>query len=338
MKRYFHLLLLFLMAVACNKTDLAVSEERPSDIRAIGDFIRNNYDLSLLSAALQQTGLIDSLNTNGTLTVWAPDNAAFKALGVLKPGDFSKMNQDSLRASLRNLIQTERLFIPDIPTQMDNKYIAMGGGPLYISISAFGNNADNYRATVNGCYVYEAPKRNLSLRNGVLHLLKGVPKYFPQTAQDFLAADTSLSIFVTLMKKSGQWEALKNEGPYTVYAPQNNVFQQYGLTADSINRLDVKKYKPVAFSVYTLGLQPHHIFAGDLDILGAYNSRILLDGYGISPGGSINIWAPNGYSGYHSPGFIGYAGGVKGQDNLTSNAVVFRLNNIMLYPDSLLIK
>ncbi|NLR82431.1 fasciclin domain-containing protein [Chitinophaga eiseniae] len=340
MKRYFpfYIFLLTLLAAACKKLDIT-SDDHTADVRMVGDFIHNNYDLSLLSAALQKTGFLDSLNADGPFTVWAPDNQAFKALGINKPEDFNGMNTDSLRTSLKNLVIKDRLYIAAIPTQLDNRYATLGNMTSYVSVGVIGNNADAYPAVFNGGMVYDAPKRNLAMKNGVVHVIQAVPKYVPQQITDYLSADTSLSVFVTLLKKTKQWETLKTDGPFTVYAPSNSAFLGYNLTADSINKLDVSRYNPLAFNIYTLCLQPHHILMKDFDVIGAYSEKLDIgSGYFINPHGNFTIWAPGGRWGAHSPGGITVDGGAKGQDIMVSNGVINRMNNILLYPDSLLIK
>ncbi|NIG57127.1 fasciclin domain-containing protein [Chitinophaga sp. Cy-1792] len=333
------IVLVFLGMVSCKKTDLTVDQERNSDIRSAGDFINNNYDLSLFAAALTKIGYLDSLNaTDKQYTVWAPDNNAFNNLGFKNASDFNTMNVDSLRFAVKNLILTNRYYTADFPSQLDNIYTTAAGGPLWISVVANNPNADAYTVSVSGCEVYASPKRNIALRNGVLHILKSVPKYFDQTLQDRIAADTSLVLFAALMKKTSQWDALKTQSPLTVYAPVNNVFKGYKLTADSISRIDVKRYKPVAFTIYTLGLKAHHLFSNDLNLVGGGNARLYVDGYGVAPAQMINIWTPEGKYAYHSPSYIRMADGDKGKDFLVNNGVLHRIDNVMLYPDSLLIK
>jgi uncharacterized surface protein with fasciclin (FAS1) repeats len=334
------LLLILLLIAACKKTDLTVSQEHQSDIRPVGDFIRNNYDLSLLSAALQKTGLLDSLNGAGPFTIWTPDNKAFNGLGISRPEDFDSLDIDSLRYMMKYLIIPQRLYISDFPTQLDTRYATLSGGLQNVSVAALGNNADAFRIVVDGCTVYDAPKRNIALKNGVLHLLQTLPRYYPQkTIQDLLAADTSLSLFAALMKKSNQWDSLKLAGPYTVYAPVNSVFRRYGLTEDSIARLNVQRYKPLAFNIYTLSLKPHHLLSTDWGLAGGYNASIKLDGgYALAAGYYINVWAPGQRYGYHGPGGVNYADGQQGQNNMADNGVLFHISNVLLYPDSLLIK
>ncbi|MBC9929783.1 fasciclin domain-containing protein [Chitinophaga qingshengii] len=341
MKRYIpcYIFLLTLLAFACKKIDVT-PDDRVSGIRTIGDFIHNNYDLSLFSAALQKTGLLDSLNTDGPFTVWAPDNKAYNALGINKPEDFNRMNTDSLRIALKNLMFSDRLYTSVIPTQLDNRYTCLGGMLSYVSVGTIGANADAFPTAFNGSIVYEPGKRNLAMKNGVVHVLKAVPKYTEKNTQEILAADTTLSIFVALLKKTNQWDALKTEGPFTVYAPVNEAFRNCQLTPDSIARIDLSRYKPLAFSVYTLRLQPHHILMNDLWVIGATSARVDLgDGYTLNPGSTFNVYAPGEKWNYHSPNNgINIADGAKGQDIMTTNGVVNRLNNILLYPDSLLIQ
>jgi hypothetical protein len=257
----------------------------------------------------------------------------------MKPEDFNGMNADSLRTSLKNLVIKDRLYIANLPTQLDSRYPCLGGMQCYLSVGVIGTNPDAFPVTFNGSWIYDAPKRNLAMKNGVIHIMKAVPKYREQSTQDFLAADTSLSLFVVLLKKTNQWDTLKTAGPFTIYAPVNAAFLNYNLTADSINKLDVSRYNPLAFNIYTLGLKPHHILMGDFGVIGAYSEKLNLgSGYTMNPGFSFTLWAPNGQWGYHGPNTVTIADGAKGQDIMVTNGVINHLNNILLYPDSLLIK
>ncbi len=340
------LLLGLFLAVSCKNDDLTLDNRQQAAVRPMGDFIKNNYDLSLLNAALEKTGLLDSLNGKGPFTMWAPDNAAFNGLGIARPDDFNSMDMDSLRSSLKYLVLLSRTYISNLPTQLDSKFISWSGQIEYVSVKSNNTpNADGFSVAVDGVMVDGDPKRNIPLQNGVMHLLDVMPKYFPGTLQDFLAKDTALSLFVDFMKKGNLWDSLKMTGPYTIFAPTNQAFLQYGLTADSIARMDASKYNPLAFSIYCLGMQPHHIFSSDVSMIGSNiydGTAIQIGPYYVTPDGyqpgTVYIARAIGLNFQDGPGSANGTDGDRGKDNLTDNGIVFHIDNILLYPDSLKIK
>lgn len=343
MKRSILLYMLpLLLAFGCKNTDLALPAPPTSALRPLGDYVNNNYDLSLLAAALKKTGLLDTLNGTGPYTMWAPNNAAFNALGVYSPLKFDSVNVDSLRYALRNMILSGHTYISDLPTQLDNKFqtLNMDNSVAYISVKPVGTNVDAATVTIDGCTVNSAPQRNIALQNGVLHIILNVPKYIRGTAQDFLAADTSLSLFQAFLKKANVWDSLKLDGPYTIYAPVNAAFLKYGLTADSINKLDVSRYDRLVFTAYAMALKPHHVFANDFGFA-AYGAAITLGNVyqtSISSYNGVNVSRIDGRQNFNSPRPIPVAGGARGLDYMTDNGVVSYISDIMFYPDSLLIK
>ncbi|PUZ21844.1 hypothetical protein DCC81_24980 [Chitinophaga parva] len=314
----------------CKKNALTV-DQPSSSIRAMGDFIRNNYNLSLLAAGLQKIGFLDSLNT-GTYTLFAPENSAFNAMGITRASDFDNMNTDSLRQALKYLVIPGRVYIADLPTQLDNIYTSLSGGPLYVSVTSYGNGADNYRVVINGCPVEDAPKRNIALTNGAMHLLQAIPKYFPGTIQGFLAKDTAATLFVQLLKQSRQWDSLALKGPYTVYAPTNDVMLRYGLTADSIAHIDVSRYQPIAYRIYTLGMAVHHVFSTDKSMVSVPNATVSVYGWTIMPDASLFIRPADGKTGAYGPSSVYYGDGRLSKDNLTDNGVVYHIKDLMNYP------
>jgi uncharacterized surface protein with fasciclin (FAS1) repeats len=343
MKRIFLYILPLFIVFGCKNTDLTIPASPTDNLRNMGDFINNNYDFSMLTAALKKTNLLDSLNAVGPFTIWAPDNAAFASAGYYSPLRFDSVNVDSLRYALKYLILPSRTYISNLPTQLDLKYKNLNGDSSvqYISVLAQGTNGDAYPVTIDGCSVNSAPQRNIGLQNGVVHVLSRMPQNWGGTIQSRIARDTSFSIFEALMKKANLWDSLALPGPYTAYAPDNNAFRKYGMDADSIARIDMSRYNPLAFNVYVLGLQPHHLFMSDFSMVGGYGAALTLGlNYTLAPNLPTGIfirYTANG-SATFTPGFINIVGGYAGEDNLTNNGIFNHIDNLIFYPDSLLIK
>lgn len=66
--------------VSSDNTILSVLEKRPGNGQTIVDIAAGNQSFTYLVAAVQFAGLVDVLNGNRQFTVFAPTDAAFKAL------------------------------------------------------------------------------------------------------------------------------------------------------------------------------------------------------------------------------------------------------------------
>ncbi|SJZ62364.1 Uncaracterized surface protein containing fasciclin (FAS1) repeats [Chitinophaga eiseniae] len=351
-----YLFFFFLLVIAgCRKDDLMPPRET-APVRAMGDFIRNNYDLSLFAAAIQKAGLLDSLNQTGPFTCFAPDNKAFNDMGITRARDFDAMNPDSLRLLVSYHVFKDRKYISEFPLQMGNKYVTLAGAELYVSVANIANAThtppENRNVFVNGAMVYDAPKRNVALSNGVVHVIRKPLGFKPVTIQDHLLADTSLSIFVTVMKRCKLWDGLKEKGPFTVFAPDNEAFRKYNISADSAARLDPEKYEAVAFNIYPLALKPKRIFSTDwTQIAGTYgpiSSMINIGNFAIKPVYDYNSYnntenvfihmmdVVTGQPSTNGPSALGYRKGfVQGADHLMSNGLVHHIDDLLLDPATL---
>lgn len=337
------------LATGCKKDNLAPELDRTTAPRTIGEFIKNNYDLSLLQAALLKTGLTDSLAQPGAYTFFAPDNAAFNLLGIGNASDFDKLNTDSLRHVLRYHLLRDRYYVSGFPVQMDNKYITATGEPMYVSVSAAGTLAESREVSVNGAGIAEGAKRNIALSNGVIHLIRKPLQFHTGTVQDYISKDTSLSIFTAAMKRFGYWEGLAVKSPVTVYAPANSAFLSRGLSADSISRMNTADYQELTFGIYVLLLQSRQIFTPDGYLIErgtVYGVKgILFGDYSLLPNFSlfsgtgqlgiayydkgIDWWGANN----KGPNTVNYKGGAINADHLTNNGLVHVIDNLIFYPE-----
>ncbi|MFY0255217.1 fasciclin domain-containing protein [Chitinophaga sp. 30R24] len=254
------------LTVACKKPDFE-AQQTSEEIGTVSDYLKNNFDFSLFAAALQKSGLLDSLNkATASYTIFAPVNAALNKDSIYQATDFDKWTTDSLRYFVRTHILPGRLFLNDIPLSSDNRYKNINGVELYLSRSSDTRTA----LVVNGVNVQSTSSLSsttvtygITRLNGVIYPMPNTVKVLPYTIQDFLLSRGNLSHLVAGLKKFGLWDKLKGDGPFTVFAPLDSTFERYGITLDSINRMDVARYDPVVFGGYFL--TPNHVFL--LDIL-----------------------------------------------------------------------
>ncbi|SEW51610.1 fasciclin domain-containing protein [Chitinophaga arvensicola] len=269
---YTVLLLLSSLLFSCKHEDLTVPKPN-KDIRPAGDFIRNNYDFSLFYAALEYTGLVAELNGKGPFTVLAPTDQAFHELGVQLPGDFQKMNKDSLRFVMAYHILPIRLLSSDIPVNgVDIRYQTLAGKQLYASLGMFspGYNYPQNFFTFGGC---QLDRRDITLSNGVMHTMKKLQKPFPDvTVQAWLAARPAYSIYVAGLKKFGLWDALARPGRFTIFAPNNQAFADAGITMEDIAALNPALYEGARlFGAYIL--YDRQYFITDKIVFGIINAE-----------------------------------------------------------------
>jgi len=346
-------LLLVLLMAGCSKDDLVPPVDKTTVPRNMGVFIENNYDLSLLSAALKKTGLLDSLNQPGAITLFAPDNAAFNRIGISTPAEIDRMDVDSLRFMLRYHMIRNRYFITTFPKQMDNKYLSLTGDALYVSVDKQEQFIkDDIFTFVNGAYIMTGAKRNIALANGVIHILAKPLQYKKETVQDYISKDTSLVLFAAVMKQFHLWNDLETKDPLTLFVPDNAAFLKYGLTAEKIATLKPADYQPLAFGIYTLMMRPMHIFSVDGYILSGtnvYGANMIYfnDTYSIGPSYMRNNYlgteesavyigkrtGPNWGANEEGPAVVQYKGGLTNAYHLCSNGIVHIIDDLVFNPD-----
>jgi uncharacterized surface protein with fasciclin (FAS1) repeats len=266
-KVMFYLFAFFLLFFsACKHDELVVYKESDNYSNA-ADFVKNNYNFTLLYAALKQANLLELLSKEGPYTLFAPSNKAFNDLGIVRASDFAAMNQDSLRRMLQYHILPRILYRNDVPANtIDNKYINLAGKELFVgykyekACATCNITGDIY---VNGAL---APKttQNIVLSYGVLHLIDKVLKYQP-TVQDILSGRKEYSLFVTLLKRTGDWDRLARPDYTTVFAPDNQAFEKEGITKQQLESLDPAAYYKRLWRVYLLN---NHFFISDMIIYG----------------------------------------------------------------------
>lgn len=251
--RVFTLLIWFVLSLfhSCEKPVILLNQPN-EDVRSLGGFIGNNFDYSLFAAALEYTGLMDTLaNSPGPFTVLAPNNNAFSELGISHASMFQGMDRDSLRLVLEYHILPYRLSSEDMPPdENDLRYVTMSGDSLYASrlgdVFVAGNSFASAQQTGNSALNFSgayALVNDAEFSNGVMHTLIKVMKPFPRIrVQQWLEDRAQYGIFVAGLKKFGLWDELAGEGPFTIFAVQDDVFTQWGITEESIAAMDVSQY------------------------------------------------------------------------------------------------
>lgn len=185
-------------------------DEEPQ--RNIVEIAQSNPDLSILVEAVVAAGLAQNLST-GSLTVFAPTNAAFAALlselGVTKEALLA--NKPLLTAVLSYHVLNSRVARADVP--VGKAITPLAGG--FFKIEATGG----LKVTDGRNRVSNITATDIQASNGVVHL---VDKVLLPADKDIVATASALpdfSILVEAVAAAGLVPTLQGQGPFTVFAP-----------------------------------------------------------------------------------------------------------------------
>lgn len=185
--------------------------------RNIVEVAQNTPDLSILVEAVVAAGLAPTLST-GSLTVFAPTNAAFAALltelGVSKEALLA--DKPLLTAVLTYHVLGSTVPLASVPV---GKAIAPVGGGFFKIESTGGLKITDGRNRVSNITATD-----IQARNGVVHLVDRVLLPANQNIVATAQALPDFSILVEAVVAAGLVDTLQGTGPFTVFAPTNAAF------------------------------------------------------------------------------------------------------------------
>jgi len=236
---------------ACNKefenydpTPPTINKPNPGGSSTLNDIINTDTSFSFLKAAVAKTGLGPVLsNTNLRLTLFAPDNAAFRrslvAIG-LPPIEAALgfIDTATLRSIVSYHLTPEYLPADSIPTAFPNLQYPTFLNPApqlspLLRLTIFPSR------NANGAFVNNIPITavNTLASNGVLHRVAAIVLPPSKSIYELITADTSLTFLVAALTRADSGhtsisdgsliEGIKSIGAnLTLFAPDNNAFRQ----------------------------------------------------------------------------------------------------------------
>ncbi|WP_422861094.1 fasciclin domain-containing protein [Flagellimonas sp. W118] len=267
------------------------------------DIVVQTEALSLLEAAVIKADLVDTLNSDGPFTVFAPTDDAFEALLMALGNDYMSL-EDFDTAEEIELLKSILLYHV-IPAQVLEADLAAGEVGTALT--------DNSITVIeeSGAFVIgDASDTNVNITgtdimatNGVAHTIDKV--LLPQAAIDFVASlqlkniveiaieTEDLSVLVEALQaaNAGLVETLSGDGPFTVFAPTNEAFiallDALGDDYNSLSDFDTQEEIDLLVDILT-----YHVVAGT-----AAFSTDLSDGQHIATvqGDNVGINIKDGY-------------------------------------------
>ncbi|HSK69865.1 MAG TPA: fasciclin domain-containing protein, partial [Candidatus Limnocylindria bacterium] len=224
---------------------VAVAQEQ--DVAGV---VAAGEEFIILETALEQAGLLETLRGEGPFTVFAPTDAAFEAFFAQRGVTAEELlSHPGLESLLLYHVLAGKVLSTDLQNGMTAETLSgrkvmvdMTGGAVRINTSG-----------VTGA--------DVEASNGVVHVVDRVLvpptfRFAPRaevpapvaepaaeaapalTVADTLLANPEFSILAAALERAGLTEALRGEGPFTVFAPTNAAFEQLlaknGLTADDL--------------------------------------------------------------------------------------------------------
>nr|WP_299341963.1 fasciclin domain-containing protein [Allomuricauda sp.] len=233
-------------------------------------------DLSLLVDALQaaNAGLVETLSGDGPFTVFAPTNDAFIELLDILGDDYTSLADFDTQEELDLLVDILTYHVvPNVAALADD----LSNGQQLPTV--FGDNLKINKKDGN-VHVIDATDDNASVdipdvvaSNGVVHVIDKV--LLPQVALDFVASlqlktiveiaietdDLSLLVEALQTANAGLVETLSGDGPFTVFAPTNEAFEELldilGDDFHSLSDFDTQAERDILVKVLT-----YHVVVG----------------------------------------------------------------------------
>ena len=217
---YFALLAGSMTFVSCDDDDDDITS--PIVPGSIVEIASATDNLSILVDALVQTGLDNTLDSNGPFTVLAPTNDAFQNLLDSNPAWNSLSDIDN--ATLTNVLLYHVIGAEVLSTDLADSYVTTAAtGPndeqISLQIDVTGGVVFNGSAT--------PITTDIEASNGVVHTINEV--MLPPSVVNHALNNSAFSSLVAALTRSDLTtdfvSILSGTGPFTVFAPTDAAFQ-----------------------------------------------------------------------------------------------------------------
>ncbi len=204
----------------------------PQSSETIADFVAGNPNYSSLLAALQKAELVETLDGNGSFTVFAPNNAAFDAFLTGLGVTLDDLSKEDLTPILLNHV---------IGSEVTSAQLSTGYVSNLADVSTYVNTSNG--VVLNGDVTVTTA--DIDQSNGVIHAVDKVIAL--PTLLTFAAADSDLSTLATVATTTQGFDtdfaAVLGgaDSDLTLLAPDNDAFVALGdisgLTAAQVEQV-----------------------------------------------------------------------------------------------------
>jgi len=274
-----------MLGLASCETEDEENETPEPNQETIVDVASSDDTYSTLVAALQKADLASTLQGDGPFTVFAPTNEAFaNLLQDLGVSSLDDLTADQLEPILLYHVVSGKVMSSDLSNGYV-KSLSPGPGNTQADILV---NTDNGVSLNSSSNVTAA---DVEASNGVIHQIDEV--ILPPNVVDLASGNSDFSTLVDAVVKADLVETLQGEGPFTIFAPTNQAFQDLlnELGASSLDDLSKKDLLPIlTYHVVSGNVLSADLSSGNVTTVGGKDIAIEV-GNSVTINGSSNVTA-----------------------------------------------
>lgn len=200
-----------------------------SPLSNITDLVVGGDQFTLLEAAVVKAGLATTLSGAGPFTVFAPNDAAFRAAGFADAAAINNADANTLRNILLYHVVSGNYPAASLPTSQTALPTSLSvNGTAYVSKAASTSGTTGTPVSINGARVVQA---DVQASNGTVHVIDRVLMPPAGNILQIASADTTLSLLAAAAGRGGAavTGALSGSTALTVFAPTNAAFRAANL-------------------------------------------------------------------------------------------------------------
>lgn len=214
--------LLVLIFMSCMKDD-ELFEQADKYPLSIAEILSSSSELSTLNGLLEATDLLTDLKDKTTFTLFAPSNEAFSGV------DLSGFSEDSIQNLLLNHVW--RTNTADFSQTLQTGYKnTLATGVDGNNLSFFVNTSE--QISFNGISSPVFGMIDKGATNGVLHVVDNLIDL--PSVVDLISVNPNYSSLTAALTQAELLNALQSEGPFTIFAPDNDAFSVFLNQVNSI--------------------------------------------------------------------------------------------------------
>lgn len=229
---------------SCKKDDdKTIPTPTTPTLKSIYEIAKADTSFSILVAALDKTGLKETLTNAGTYTVFAPNNTAFRKDG-LSVELINSITDPDFILEIKNALLYHVLGAKVKSTEVPNAYVST----LFL-INGNGaslRTANNPVKLNNEASVVAA---DIEASNGIIHVIDFT--LYPQTVVDIALNNPAFTSLVGALDKAELVSTLEEAPALTVFAPTNEAFNAINFKLEDFTK---EQLTPILTS-HVLGTQ-----------------------------------------------------------------------------------
>jgi uncharacterized surface protein with fasciclin (FAS1) repeats len=289
---------------ACKKDDV---EPTPNTVT---DIVLQDANFSILRAAVEHSGLANALRA-GTLTVFAPTNAAFQASGFADAAAVRALPAATVKTVLEYHVLGSRITAAEIPTGINTAVPTLSGLNVFVTKGT--------GVSVNNARVVAA---DVAAENGVIHVIDKVLMPPTQNLLQIAQGNPAFTYLVAAATRAATSDPTvvsaltSTTSAFTVFAPTNDAFIAAGFpTIASINAAS-----PALLAAVVL----YHVVPGR-----AFSPTLSAGSVAAAAGGNLTVGLTNGVT-VTGAGNSNQPSRVIQADILATNGVVHVIDRVLL--------